>query len=147
MLALLHRSDQPVRVHGGSSEGPVGHEPAEAGHQRHRLGHPKVRHDSVTTRQRVSCEDLLVWLNFFALFGYCCAVSAARSQHWHAVDRLQGACARVANRSNAQWRIVCSCFRRLLQFRLIVAPLFSTTKRAHLTAVNSSVGSCWHQRH
>lgn len=36
------RSDNLVWVHGGSSEGRMGHEPAEAGYQRHRLGHPEL---------------------------------------------------------------------------------------------------------
>lgn len=36
------RSDIFVRVHGGSSEGRMGHEPAETGCQRHWLGHPKL---------------------------------------------------------------------------------------------------------
>lgn len=89
MLALLHRSDQPVGVHGRSSEGPVGHEPAKAGHQCHRLGDPKLRHDVVTTSQRVKLKDILVCFVFCPL-GFCFAVSAARSQHWYAIDGLQG---------------------------------------------------------
>lgn len=40
--SVSHRSDNFVRVHGGSSEGRVGDEPAQAGRQRHRLGHPEL---------------------------------------------------------------------------------------------------------
>lgn len=36
-----HRSDNFIRVHGGSSKGWMGHEHAQVGFQRHRLGHPE----------------------------------------------------------------------------------------------------------
>lgn len=70
MLALLRRSDQPVGVHGGSSEGPVGHEPAAAGHQCHRLGHPQQRHFGVTARQRAKLVDFFGLDCFFALLSF-----------------------------------------------------------------------------
>lgn len=43
-----HRSDNLVWVHGGSSERWMGHEPAQAGCQRHRLGDPELREIAVT---------------------------------------------------------------------------------------------------
>lgn len=47
---LVSRSDNLVGVHGRSSEGRVGHEAAEAGRQRQRLGPAELREATVTLR-------------------------------------------------------------------------------------------------
>lgn len=52
------RSDNFVWVHGGSSEGRMGHEPAEVGRQRHGLGHPELW--EITLRRH--------WMSFLLLF-------------------------------------------------------------------------------
>ena len=71
---LTHRSDHVVGVHGGSSERRVGHEPAEAGCKRHRLGHPESWESTVTLRPGgLTAHVFLVW-----------------ARHWGIVDRPQG---------------------------------------------------------
>lgn len=70
MSARQRRSDQPIGVHGRSSEGPVGHEPAKAGHQRHQLGDPKLRRDGMLTGQRVKPEGFLVCFVVLPSWGF-----------------------------------------------------------------------------
>lgn len=55
------RSDLAVWVHGGRSEGRVGHEPAEVGRQRHRLGRPELREVTVTSERAGSGPRGFVW--------------------------------------------------------------------------------------